>query len=59
MKLTTLEKRIRVSTQGRITIPKVFRDTLKVPDGQPLLIRTVPDKKEIVLEILPTMSDYK
>jgi bifunctional DNA-binding transcriptional regulator/antitoxin component of YhaV-PrlF toxin-antitoxin module len=54
-----LEKRIRVSTQGRITIPKLFRDTLKVPDGQPILIRTVPDKKEIVLEILATMSDYK
>ncbi|MGI0079238.1 MAG: hypothetical protein ACRECH_06405 [Nitrososphaerales archaeon] len=54
-----MEKRIRISTHGRLTIPKMFRDGLSIPDGQPIVVRSVPDKRELVIEILPTMSDYK
>jgi AbrB family looped-hinge helix DNA binding protein len=54
-----MEKRIRVSTQGRITIPKIIRERANVQDGQPIIVRTVPDKREIIIEILSTMADFK
>lgn len=53
-----MEKRIRVSTQGRVTIPKDFRKALRISDGQPLLIRTDAAKREIVLVLQPTISDF-
>lgn len=53
-----MEKRIRISTQGRLTIPKIMRDSMKIDDGQAVIIRSVQQKKEIVIELLPTMSDY-
>ena len=54
-----MEKHIKVSTQGRLTIPKQIRDSLRIGDGQPVVIRTNSAKKEIILQLQPTMSDYK
>ncbi|MHB1868933.1 MAG: AbrB/MazE/SpoVT family DNA-binding domain-containing protein [Nitrososphaerales archaeon] len=54
-----MEKHIKVSTQGRLTIPKQIRDSLRIADGQPVVIRTNSAKKEIILQLQPTMSDYK
>ena len=53
-----LEKRIRVSTHGRLTIPKAIRDVMKIEDGQPVIIRSVQDKREIVIELMVTISEY-
>ena len=52
------EKRIRVSTQGRLTIPKQIRDSLGIREGQPIIVRTGITKKEIVIEILPELTDF-
>lgn len=54
-----MEKRIRISTHGRVTIPKILRDKLNILDGQPIVVRSVAERRELVIEILPTMSDYK
>jgi hypothetical protein len=54
-----MEKRIQVSTHGRITIPKILRDLLKIPDGQPVIIRSVPGKRELVIELQPTIGDFR
>lgn len=53
-----VERHIRVSTQGRITIPKAIRDRLKIRDGQPLVVRTDEKQREILLVIQPTISEY-
>ncbi|MDG6996807.1 MAG: hypothetical protein JRN52_12865 [Nitrososphaerota archaeon] len=53
-----MEKRIRISTQGRITIPKVMRDRLKLKDGQPIVIRSDEAGREILLKIQPTITEY-
>ncbi|HZW56094.1 MAG TPA: AbrB/MazE/SpoVT family DNA-binding domain-containing protein [Nitrososphaerales archaeon] len=55
----TDEKHIKVSTQGRITIPKQLRDRLKIRDGQPIAIRPDPTMKGLVIELLPMITDYK
>ncbi|MCL4518312.1 MAG: AbrB/MazE/SpoVT family DNA-binding domain-containing protein [Thaumarchaeota archaeon] len=54
-----MERRIRVSTQGRITIPKAMRDKLKLMDGQPIVLRSDDGIREILLQIQPTMTDYE
>jgi len=54
-----LEKRIKVSTQGRLTIPKQIRDSLRIRDGQPILVVSNPEKREIVIVLQPSISDYK
>jgi AbrB family looped-hinge helix DNA binding protein len=54
-----MEKHIKVSTQGRLTIPKQIRDSLRISDGQPVVMRTNSAKREIILILQPTMSDYK
>jgi AbrB family looped-hinge helix DNA binding protein len=54
-----LEKQIKVSTQGRLTIPKQIRDALGIRDGQPITVRTSSDRRELIVEILPTMLDYE
>lgn len=54
-----MEKHIKVSTQGRLTIPKQIRDSLKISDGQPVVVRTDSMKREIILELQPTMTDFK
>ena len=43
----SMEKHIKVSTQGRLTIPKQIRDSLGISDGQPLVMRTNSAKREI------------
>jgi|GEM_PF-1768500 AbrB family looped-hinge helix DNA binding protein len=53
-----MEKRIRISTQGRLTIPKKIRDALNISDGQPILVRSSKDTKQIVIEILPTINEF-
>lgn len=53
-----MEKRIRVSTQGRLTIPKIIRDSLRIEDGQPIIIKTVQGKRELLIELMATMRDY-
>ena len=61
-KITTpkiMEKHIKVSTQGRVTIPKQIRDMLGIEDGQPLLIQTDSARKEITLIFQPTISDFR
>ncbi|MGA2876078.1 MAG: AbrB/MazE/SpoVT family DNA-binding domain-containing protein, partial [Nitrososphaerales archaeon] len=55
----SMEKHIKVSTQGRLTIPKQIRDSLRISDGQPVVMRTNSAKREIILILQPTMSDYK
>ena len=55
----SMEKHIKVSTQGRLTIPKQIRDSFRIADGQPVVIRTNSAKKEIILQLQPTISDYK
>ena len=57
--MKAVEKRIRISTQGRLTIPKIFRERMNIPDGQPIIVRSVPERREIVIELLSTMADYK
>jgi AbrB family looped-hinge helix DNA binding protein len=54
-----MEKHIKVSTQGRLTIPKQIRDSLRISDGQPIVVRTNSTKREIILVLQPTMSDFK
>ena len=54
-----MEKRIRVTTQGRLTIPKQVRDMFGIKDGQPLLVETDSAKKEIILVLQPKISDYR
>jgi AbrB family looped-hinge helix DNA binding protein len=53
-----MEKRIHISTQGRLTIPKMIRDSLKIQDGQPVIIRTIQGKRELMIELMTTMADY-
>ena len=55
----SLEKHIKVSTQGRLTIPKQIRDSLRISDGQPILVRSNSEKREIVIVLQPSISDYK
>ncbi len=55
----SMEKHIKVSTQGRLTIPKQIRDSLRISDGQPVVMRTNSAKREIIMILQPTMSDYK
>ena len=54
-----MEKKIRVSTHGRLTIPKIFRDRMNIPDGQPVIVKSTGEQRQIIIEILPTMSDFK
>ncbi len=54
-----MEKHIRVSTQGRLTIPKPIRDSLRISDGQPVVVRSNAEKREIVIVLQPSISDYK
>ena len=54
-----LEKRIRISTQGRITIPKEIRDRLGIEDGQPVIVRTTESRKEVMIELQPKLTDFK
>jgi bifunctional DNA-binding transcriptional regulator/antitoxin component of YhaV-PrlF toxin-antitoxin module len=54
-----MEKKIKVSTQGRITIPQILRKSMKIMDGQPVMIRSEPAKREIIIELLPTITDYE
>ena len=54
-----MEKHIKVSTQGRLTIPKQIRESLRIADGQPIIIRSDHSKREIVIQLQPTISDYK
>jgi AbrB family looped-hinge helix DNA binding protein len=56
---SSLEKHIKVSTQGRLTIPKQIRDSLRISDGQPVVIRLDRQKREIVIILQPVISDYK
>jgi AbrB family looped-hinge helix DNA binding protein len=53
-----MEKRIRVSTQGRLTIPKIIRDKMRIQDGQSVIIRSDSEKRELVIELIATMSDF-
>jgi AbrB family looped-hinge helix DNA binding protein len=53
-----MEKRIRVSTQGRLTIPKQIRNSMKIEDGQPIIIKSVEGKRELVIELMSTMGDF-
>lgn len=53
-----VEKRIRVSTQGRLTIPKILRDSLKISDGQSIIVKSVEGKRELIIELTPTMNDF-
>ncbi|MDG6922303.1 MAG: hypothetical protein JRN67_03300 [Nitrososphaerota archaeon] len=54
-----MEKHIRMSTQGRLTIPKQIRDAMRIRDGQPFVIKTDSFKREIILELQPTIADFK
>jgi AbrB family looped-hinge helix DNA binding protein len=54
-----LEKRIKVSTQGRLTIPKEMRDSMKISDGQPILVRSDLQRREIIIIVQPTIADFK
>ncbi|MDA4130295.1 MAG: AbrB/MazE/SpoVT family DNA-binding domain-containing protein [Thaumarchaeota archaeon] len=54
-----VEKHIKVSTQGRVTIPKQIRDSLRISDGQPIVVRSDPSKREIVILLQPKISDFK
>jgi AbrB family looped-hinge helix DNA binding protein len=54
-----MDKQIRISTHGRLTIPKKIRDSLRVEDGQPVLVRSDSAKREITLVLQPVMSDYR
>lgn len=54
-----MEKKIRVSTHGRLTIPKIFRDRMNIPDGQPIIVKSTGEKRQIIIEILLTMGDFK
>ena len=53
-----MEKRIRVSTQGRLTIPKLMRELMKIEDGQAIIIKSIEGKREIVIELMSTMNDF-
>jgi AbrB family looped-hinge helix DNA binding protein len=54
-----LEKHIKVSTQGRLTIPKQIRDSLKISDGQPVVVKSNSEKREIIIQLQPVISDYR
>lgn len=54
-----MEKRIRISTQGRITIPKAMRDRLKLKDGQAIVILSDEVGREILLKIQPMITEYQ
>jgi len=55
-----LEKKIKISTQGRLTIPKQIRDIMKISEGQPILVRTSDSSKnEIIIQLLPKLTDFK
>ncbi|MHB8567425.1 MAG: hypothetical protein ACYC7D_09265 [Nitrososphaerales archaeon] len=54
-----MEKRIKVSTQGRLAIPKQLRDVHGIRAGQPIIVRSGSSKREIVIEILPEITDFK
>lgn len=54
-----MEKHVRVSTQGRLTIPKQIRDLFGIKDGQALVIQTNTAKREIMLVLQPTISDFR
>ncbi len=54
-----MEKNVRISTHGRLTIPKQMRDSLSITDGQPILIKVDLIHKALVIEILPKISDFK
>jgi AbrB family looped-hinge helix DNA binding protein len=54
----SLERQIRVSTQGRVTIPKAIRDSLRIEDGQPLVLRTDSRKREILVIVESTIPEY-
>jgi len=55
----SLEKHIKISTQGRLTIPKQIRDSLRISDGQAILVKSNLEKREIVIVLQPSISDYK
>ena len=54
-----MEKQIKISTQGRLTIPKQIRELLSIVDGQPVIIRSDSGRKEILLLLQPVISDYR
>ena len=54
-----MEKHIKISTQGRMTIPKQIRDSLRISDGQAILVKSNLEKREIVIVLQPSISDYK
>ncbi len=54
-----VEKHIKVSTQGRVTIPKQIRDSLRISDGQPIVVRSDLSKREIVILLQPKISDFE
>ena len=54
-----LEKHIRISTQGRLTIPKQIRDSLRISDGQAIVVKSNLEKREIVIVLQPSISDFK
>ncbi len=47
-----------MSTQGRITIPKPIRDTMKIEDGQSIIIKSVEGKRELLIELMSTINDF-
>ena len=53
-----MEKRIKVSTQGRVTIPKAMREALKIQDQQAIVIRSVEGKRELTIELMATINDF-
>lgn len=57
--MVVMEKQIKISTQGRLTIPKQIRELLSIKDGQPVLIRSDSARKEIRLLLQPVISDYR
>jgi len=54
-----LEKRTKVSTQGRLTIPKQIRDANGIKDGQPVIVKSGTSKREIVIELIPEITDFR
>ena len=54
-----MEKQIKISSQGRLTIPKQIRELLRIREGQPVLVRSDSARKEIVLVLQPVIPDYK
>jgi len=58
VRVEKMERHIRVSTQGRLTIPKPIRDSLRISDGQPVVVRSNRDRREIVIVVQPVISDF-